>query len=194
MKTQLLKILILSVTATMAWAQGPNPKEGTRDSKGGLVSDKTKMKFAEAQMEDITNENFPDLIESFDYPNADIADVIKAISELTGKNFIVDPGVRGKITIIAPSQITVAEAYKAFLSALAINGMTVVPGDGFLKIKTARNAQRDAIETYSGAYYPTSDIMITRIVKLKYISADEVNKNLRILASTNGRKCRKIWL
>ena len=186
MAKQLLKTAVLFLAANSALAQDPAPKEGTRDQKGGFISDKTKMKFAESQIEDITNENFPDLIESFDYPNADIADVIKAISELTGKNFIVDPGVRGKITIIAPSQITVAEAYKAFLSALAINGMTVVPGDGFVKIKTARNAQRDSIETFSGAYYPTADLMITRIVKLRYISADEVNKNLRILASTNG--------
>lgn len=187
MTKQLMSSLTVVFMATAAFAQ-PNPTTPPpqRDEKGGFVSDRTKMKFSEANTEDITNENFPDLIESFDYPNADIGDVIKAISELTGKNFIVDPSVRGKITIIAPSQITVAEAYKAFLSALAINGMTVVPGDGFLKIKTARNAQRDSIETYSGAYYPTSDIMITRIVKLKYISADEVNKNLRILASKDG--------
>lgn len=187
MELKLIKSAVLLLAASGASAQPVGaPKEGLRDTKGGFISEQTKMKFAEANTEDITNENFPDLIESFDYPNADIADVIKAISELTGKNFIVDPSVRGKITIIAPSQITVAEAYKAFLSALAINGMTVVPGDGFLKIKTARNAQRDAIETYSGAYYPTSDLMITRIVKLKYISADEVNKNLRILASKDG--------
>lgn len=164
-------------------AQG---NQGQRDEKGGFVSSKTKMKFAEANPEDITSENFPDLIESFDYPNADIADVIKAISELTGKNFIVDPAVRGKITIIAPSRITVAEAYKAFLSALAINSMTVVPSGSFLKIKTARNAQRDSIETYSGDYFPNTDQMITRIIKLKYISADEVNKNLRILPSKDG--------
>src|SRR5262249_44698739 len=86
----------------------------------------------------------------------------------------------------APSRITVAEAYKAFLSALAINGLAVVPGDGFYKIKQARAAQRDNIDTFSGAYYPSSDQMITRIIKLKYISADEVNKQLRILTSTNG--------
>ncbi len=159
---------------------------GNRDESGNLISPKTKMKFADANPEDITDENFPDMIESFDYPNADIADVIKAISELTGKNFIVDPQVRGKITIIAPSRISVAEAYKAFLSALAINSMTVVPSGSFLKIKTARNAQRDAIETYSGEYFPNTDQMITRIIKLQYISADEVNKNLRILPSKDG--------
>ncbi len=160
--------------------------QGLRDDKGALISSKTKKNFSEAQAEDITNENFPDLIESFDYPNAEIADIIKAISELTGKNFIVDPQVRGKITIIAPSRITVAEAYKAFLSALAINGMAVVPSGSFLKIKTARNAQRDSIETYAGDYFPTSDYMITRIIKLKYLTAEAVSKDLRGLPSTNG--------
>lgn len=146
----------------------------------------SKMKFKDASIEDITNENFPDLIESFDYPNAEITEVIRAISKLTGKNFIVDPGVRGKITVIAPSQITVAEAWKAFLSALAINGFTVVPSGQFLKIKPAREANRDSIETYSGNYFPNSDQLITRIVKLKYISADEANKNLRSLTTKFG--------
>ena len=145
-----------------------------------------KVNMANAQIEDITNENYPDLIESFDYPNAEITDVIKAISQLTGKNFIIDPGVRGKISIIAPSQISVAEAYKAFLSALAINGFTIVPSGKFLKVKSARNAQRDSIETYAGQYYPNADLMITRIIHLKHISAEEVNKRLRILPSKDG--------
>ncbi len=142
--------------------------------------------MAKANIEDITDENYPDLIESFDYPNAEIGDVIRAISQLTGKNFIIDPGVHGKISIIAPTQITVAEAYKAFLSALAINGFTVVPSGKFLKVKNARNAQRDSIETYSGKYYPNADVMITRIVHLKYTSAEEINKRLRILPSKDG--------
>lgn len=146
----------------------------------------SKMKFKDASIEDITNENFPDLIDSFDYPNAEITDVIRAMSKLTGKNFVIDPGVRGKITVIAPSQVTVAEAWKAFLSALAINGYTVVPSGPFLKVKPARDASRDAIETYSGSYFPNSDQLITRIVKLKYISADEANKQLRVLATKFG--------
>lgn len=183
-------ILALTIgTAQPVVAQSPSNQgdaNGNQEENGPIVSPKTNMKFSEADPEDITNENFPDLIESFDYPNAEITDVVKAISELTGKNFIVDPQVRGKITIIAPSQITVAEAYKAFLSALAINGFTVVPYGNFLKIRSARNAQRDSIETYSGAYFPNTDQMITRIIKLKYISAEEVNKNLRILPSKDG--------
>ncbi len=170
------------------FAQVPLPKTPKPQNSPtlGVISQKTKMPFAKAQPEDITDENYPDLIESFDYNNADIGDVIEAISKLTGKNFIVDPQVRGKITVIAPSQITVAEAYRAFLSALAINGFTVVPYGNFLKITSTRNAQRSSIETYSGNYFPDTDQLITRIIRLKYISADEVNKNLRILNSKDG--------
>ncbi len=186
--------LTLGVVCATSAAQNPIPRFNAKDQaaksneapKQGFVSKKTGKTFQESNIEDITNENFPDMIESFDYPNAEVLDVVKAISELTGKNFVVDPQVRGKITIMAPSRLTVAEAYKVFLSALAVNNMAVVPGDGFYKIKPARDAQKDSIETYSGAYYPSSDQMITRIVKLKYISADEVNKNLRFLASKNG--------
>lgn len=153
---------------------------------GGALTKPQKEKFAAAGIEDINDKNFPETIESFDFPNADIQDIVKAISELTGKNFIIDNGLRGKITIVAPSKITVAEAYKAFLSALAINGYAVVPSGKFLKIRSARNAQRDSIETYSGAYYPNSDQMITRIIHLKHISADAVNRDLRILTSKDG--------
>lgn len=158
----------------------------TKSGKAGILNSGQKGKFARANPEDITSENFPETIESFDFPNVEITDVIKAISELTGKNFIIDSTVRGKITILAPSKITVSEAYKAFLSALAINGFTVVPSGGFLKIRNARSAQRDNIDTYSGTYYPNSDQMITKIIHLKHITADTVQKDLRLLTSSYG--------
>lgn len=157
------------------------------NGKASILTNKQKEKFAKANAEDITSENFPETIESFDFPNVEITDIIKAISELTGKNFIIDSTVRGKITIIAPSKITVAEAYKAFLSSLAINGFTVVPSGGFLKIRNARSAQRDGIDIYSGSYYPNSDQMITKVVHLKHITADTVKQQLgRLLNSSYG--------
>lgn len=153
---------------------------------GQVLSKKQQQKLASSNLEEITDENFPEIIESFDFPNVEITDVIKAISELTGKNFIIDPSVRGKITIVAPSKITVAEAYKAFLSALAINSFTVVPSGNFLKIKPSQKAQRDNLETYSGLYYPNTDQMITRIIHLKHISAAQVNRELRNLTTRDG--------
>jgi general secretion pathway protein D len=166
----------------------PNLKGGSGGNFGtsGKKHTATKPPLSQAGDADMTNENYPDMIESFDFPNADVADVIKAISELTGKNFIVDPSVSGKITIMAPTQITVAEAYKVFLSALAIRGFAVVPSGKFLKILPVRDAQRDNIDIYSGAYTPDTDQMITRIIHLRYVPASEMNKFASKLVSKNG--------
>lgn len=174
-------------TGTAPTGSGPAKVISAKGTKSTVLSDKQRDKFAKAGPEDITSENFPETIESFDFPNVDITDIIKAISELTGKNFIIDSTVRGKITIIAPSKITVAEAYKAFLSSLAINGFTIVPSGGFLKIRNARSAQRDGIDIYSGSYYPNADQMITKVVHLKHISAETLKQQLgRLLNSSYG--------
>lgn len=181
LKTTRMCLLIATVLFAATHGYSQEESKANEEKKESLQE-----RFSKADPEDITNENFPDLVESFDYPNAEIEDVIKAISQLTGKNFILEPGVKGKITIIAPTQITVAEAYNAFLSALAGLGYTIVPSGEFLKIKNARDAQKDSIETYSGAYFPNTDQIITKIIKLKYISAEEVDKQLRFLPSKYG--------
>ncbi|HRK08131.1 MAG TPA: type II secretion system secretin GspD [Pseudobdellovibrionaceae bacterium] len=159
-------------------SSGPSTMTVTKTNKPGE-------KPQNPSIEDITDENYGDLIEA-NFPDVEINELVKAMGLLTNKNFIIDPGVRGKITILAPNKVTVAEAYKAFLAALAINGFTVVPYGKFYKIKSSRNAQRDSIETYTGEYAPTSDIYITRIVHLKHTSAEEVNKRLRVLPSKDG--------
>lgn len=190
MKNILKVCLSLTIGSSLAWAQFGQPPAAPGNSAGGtkpgILTKKQQEKFSRTDTEDITNENFPETIESFDFPNADIADIVKAVSELTGRNFILDPGVRGKITIIAPSKITVAEAYKMFLSALAIHGYAIVPSDGYYKVRPSRAAQRDSIETFSSTYYPNSDQMITKIIHLKYISAEEVNRQFRNITTKDG--------
>lgn len=179
LRSRLAPALVILLSLPSSYAQSPSTPTAN-------ISKKQQEKFSRSGTEDITNENFPEIIESFDFPNADIADIVKAISELTGRNFILDPGVRGKVTIIAPSKITVAEAYKMFLSSLAIHGYAIVSSDGYYKIRPARAAQRDSIETYSGSYYPSADQMITKIIHLKYISADEVLKQFRNITTKDG--------
>jgi general secretion pathway protein D len=60
------------------------------------------------------------------FRNVDILQLIPLMSELTGRNFLVDDKVRGRITLIAPQPVTRAEAYQIFLAALAMQGFTVV--------------------------------------------------------------------
>ena len=145
----------------------------------------SKQNFASAHPEDITNENFPDLVESFDFKNANIKVVAEAISKLTGRNFIIDSAVNGTITIMAPSRITVAEAYKAFLSALAINNLTVVPAGKFLKVTTLIKAKGSS-EVFAGAYTPDTDQMITRIIQLKHSNVAQVSQFINKAVSPQG--------
>ncbi len=168
-------------------SSSPKRRSSKRNQKPIILAQsKSKISMVDAHPEDITNENFPDLVESFDYNNAEITQVVEAISKLTGKNFILEPNVRGTVTIMAPSQITVAEAYRAFLSALAINGFTVVPYGKFLKIRQSKTASKDNLEIYSGSYFPNTDQLITRIFQLKHISAEDIKKHFRNLQSKDG--------
>ncbi len=187
---RLLLHLTLGLTLSMAQTAGAqlDPEKFRPESEEKPVPvSPSGIPFSQANPEDINDKNYPDKIENFDYPDVDIRDLVDVMSELTGKNFIVDPTVKSKrITIIARSPITIAQAYKAFLSALAVNGITVVKSGAFLKIINSKDALKDSIETYSGAYYPTSDQLITKIIKLKYISAVELEKSLRSLYSRDG--------
>src|SRR3989338_3067105 len=119
-------------------------------------------------------------VTSINFRNESLDAVTKSMSKLTGKSFIVTEDLsRKKITIIAQEEVTIEEAYRAFLSALEMNGLTVAPVGKFLKIIQSRDAPRQSLDTYAGKYAPTSDGYITRIYHLKYINADEVQRSLQ---------------
>lgn len=126
-------------------------------------------------------------VKNFDLPDKEIRDVVTLISKWTGKNFIIDSKVRGKITILGPSQVTLEEAYQAFLSALEANGLTTVKSNKFIRIIESAEARRAPVETYSGDYTPDTDQFITRIFQLKYINADEVQREFRDLTTRQGK-------
>jgi beta-lactamase regulating signal transducer with metallopeptidase domain len=71
---------------------------------------------------------------SIDFDNVDINILIKFISKFTGKNFIVDEDVKGKVNIKTPTKLSVEETYKLFESVLEINGYTTIPTETAIKI------------------------------------------------------------
>lgn len=126
-------------------------------------------------------------VKNFDLQDQDIRDVVKLISKWTGKNFILDQKVRGKITIVGPSQVTLQEAYQAFLSALAANNLTTVQSGKFIRIIESAEARRAPVKTYIGEYAPKDDAYITRIFQLQYINADEVQREFRDMTTRQGK-------
>ena len=82
-----------------------------------------------------------DTMVSLDFQDADITEVISTIAKATGKNFLYDDRVRGRVTVISPDPVTVDEAYRVFESILAVKGFTTVPAPGgVLKILPLRDA------------------------------------------------------
>jgi general secretion pathway protein D len=81
------------------------------------------------------------------FRNADVLQIITMMSELTGKNFLVDDKVQGTITLIAPQPVTLEEAYQIFLAALQMHGLTVVSQGPISKIIPLRDAKTRPLPT-----------------------------------------------
>jgi len=117
---------------------------------------------------------------SIDFNNVDINVFIKFISKLTGKNFVVDSRVKGNVTIISPTKISVKDAYKVFDSVLEINGFSTVESGKIIKIVPTPKAKADNIDTKiaTGPGEPGTlkDRIVTRLIPLEYARSDELKK------------------
>jgi general secretion pathway protein D len=124
---------------------------------------------------------------TIDFDNVDILLFIKFISEVTGKNFVIDDKVKGKVTIVSPTKISVDEAYKVFESVLEVHGFATVPSGEIVKIIPAVEARGKAIETLlrEEAISP-EDKVITQLIRLDYANPDELKKLFAPLISKNS--------
>ena len=122
----------------------------------------------------------------FNFNNEEITKVVEIYSNASGQKFVLDPGVRGKITILLPAAVTIDEAFNQLSSALAVNGFAIAKQGDTMVVMSARNIQRNLVETTTELPALKPERMVTYILTLKYVSADEVNRNLRIIPSKDG--------
>lgn len=112
---------------------------------------------------------------TMDFRDVEIGTLIKFIGELTGKNFVIDERVKGKITVISPTKISVSEAYKVFESILEVHGYTTVPAGKVIKVMPAIEARGKSITTTVGTkILPSADTMITQVVPIQYANVNDV--------------------
>ncbi len=125
---------------------------------------------------------------SLDFDGVDIKVFIQFISEITGKNFVVDDRVKGTVTVISARQITEDEAFKVFESVLEVNGYTIVPAGKFYKIVPAKGSRTRSLQTLDMPenLKPMQDRMVTQILSLKHIDATELRKMLTPMVSPDG--------
>ena len=125
---------------------------------------------------------------TFNLEDADLPELVRLMSQITGRSFILPSKSRSiKATVYAPTKVTAAEAYQAFLSILELNGMAIVPSGRYLKIVESGRVEGRAVPLFSGKEeVPIGDRYVTRLQQVKNISAEDAAKLLERFKSGDG--------
>ncbi|MBT8121262.1 MAG: type II secretion system secretin GspD, partial [Gammaproteobacteria bacterium] len=118
--------------------------------------------------------------------DADISALISTVAEVADKNFIVDPRVKGKVTVVSSRPMNSDEVYQVFLSILKVHGFAAVPSGEVIKIVPDVNAKQDGIPTTSDANPGRGDQMVTRVVQVDNVAAAQLVPILRPLVPQQG--------
>lgn len=124
---------------------------------------------------------------TMNFQDVDIPVLAKFISEITGKNFVVDESVRGKVSIISPTKVTPQQAYSIFQSVLQLKGFATVQAGPVIKIVPAREVRETAaLTTSQQPGEARGDEYVTRMVKLKNIDAASLVNVIQPMVSHDG--------
>lgn len=121
------------------------------------------------------------------FNEVDISTMVKFISDLTGRNFVLDDRVKGKISVYSPSKLSIDEAYNVFVSVLELKGFTVLQSGRVAKIVPMAGAKQAGFALLpSGERAPVNENYIAQVVKLENISAQEALTFLQPMVSKDG--------
>jgi general secretion pathway protein D len=120
------------------------------------------------------------------YKDADLSQIIQAVSEVTGKNFIIDPRVNAKVTMLSSTPMSPDAFYQAFLSVLQVYGYVAVPAGKVIKIVPNTDARQLPSIDLPNNVSSTSDEMVTQIITMKNVSAAQLVPLLRPLIPQSG--------
>ncbi len=119
------------------------------------------------------------------YKDADIRQIIEAVGEVTGRNFVIDPRVTAKVTMLSTTPMSPDAFYEAFLSILAVYGFVAVPSGDVIKILPDANArQMPGWESMAGGQRP--DDIVTQVVPVRNVAAAQLVPILRPLIPQYG--------
>jgi general secretion pathway protein D len=122
---------------------------------------------------------------TLNFVNSDIVSVIKAVGLITGKNFLIDPRVKGTVNIVSSRPVSRAMVYPILLSALRLQGYAAVESNGVTKIMPEADAKLNFSKTLGPAVPPGGEI-VTQVYVLKHQSAAQLIPVLRPLISPNN--------
>jgi len=123
---------------------------------------------------------------TLNFVNADIDAVVKAVSEITGRNFVLDPKIKGTVNIISARPVPKSLVYPTLLSALRLQGVVAIEGNGITKLVLETDAKMHGSDVGSGAPGGGGDRLTTQVITLRYESAQQLVNVLRPLITPNN--------
>ena len=118
--------------------------------------------------------------------DADIRALISTVSKFTGKNFIIDPRVKAKVTVVSANTLTPEAVYEVFLSILQVHGYAAVPTGSVIKIVPEVNAKQGPLPLSGTNDIFPADELITKIIRLDHVPASQLVPILRPLVPQQG--------
>ena len=122
---------------------------------------------------------------TLNFVEADIQAVVRALSRSTGQQFLVDPRVKGNLTLVSEGQVPARQAYEMLLAALRMQGFSVVDVGGVAQVVPEADAKLLGGPIYS-ADKPAGNGMLTRTFRLQYENAVNLIPVLRPIVSPNN--------
>ncbi len=125
---------------------------------------------------------------TLNFVNADIEGVVKAVGEITGKNFVIDPRVKGTVNVVSSKPMSRALVYEVFLSALRLQGYAAIEDRGLVKILPEADAKLHRSPTYGPQdnVRTGGDRIQTRVFALTFEPAAQLAAALRPLIAPNN--------
>ena len=123
---------------------------------------------------------------TLNFVNADIEAVVKAVAEMTGRNFVLDPRVKGVVNIVSARPVPASLVYPTLLSALRLQGYAAIESDGVTKIVPEADAKQHASPVTVGPVTAGGDRLVTEVYALKNESAIQLVNVLRPLITPNN--------
>jgi general secretion pathway protein D len=120
------------------------------------------------------------------FRDADITQIIEAVSTITGRTFIVDPRVRAQVTILSSTPMTPDAFYQAFLSILQVHGFMAVQSGNITKILPDANARQVPSNDLPSNISSTSDEIVTQVIEIENVNAAQLVPSLRPLIPQQG--------
>ncbi|PIE43589.1 MAG: type II secretion system protein GspD [Gammaproteobacteria bacterium] len=117
--------------------------------------------------------------------DADIRAFVSQVADITGYSFVIDPRVKGKVTVISNASMTRNEVYEMFLSVLQVHGFTAIPAEDIIKIVNQNEAKKTADNLRLLRSVPTEQ-MVTRVIQVNNANALEMVPILRPMVAKYG--------